>query len=182
MVRKKDIPAKSLTISPSKRFVKNFVMVACCVSYKGTTPPFFCKKGLKINSESYCDLVLDNYAPYLQALYPEKNGLYFLQDGAPSHTSEESLKCVHKIFGAKNVIQNPPNSPDLNVLDYHTWDHMDKMVQQNKDIVTLSDLKREVVRSYQNVNMDEVRKSIESWPKRLEKCIEAGGDRFEFAL
>ena len=107
----------------------------------------FCKKGLKINSESYCDLVLDNQSPYLQALYPEKNGLYFLQDGAPSHTSEESLKCVRKIFGAKNAIQNPPNSPDLNVLDYHTWDHMDKMVQQNKDIVTLADLEREVVRS-----------------------------------
>jgi len=56
------------------------------------------------------------------------------------------------------------------------------MVQQNKNIETLADLKREVLRSYQNVNMDEVKKAIESWPKRLKKCIEAKGDRFEFAL
>ena len=59
---------------------------------------------------------------------------------------------------------------------------MDKIVQQNKEIKKLSDLKREVVRSYQNVNMDEVKKSIGSWPKRLKKCIDAGDDRFEFAL
>ena len=79
-------------------------------------------------------------------------------------------------------MQNPPNSPDLNILDYHTWDHIDKIVQQNENIETLADLKREVVRSYQNVNMDEVTKAIESWPKRLKKCIEAKGDRFELAL
>jgi len=137
-------------------------MVVCGVSYRGITPPYFCKKGLKNNTESHCDLVLDNYAPFLQAMYPEKNGLYFLQDGAPSHTSAESLKCVHKILGAQNVIQNPPNSPDFNILDDHTWDHIDKIVQQNKNIETLADLEPEVVRSYQNVNMDEVKKAIES--------------------
>ena len=119
---------------------------------------FFCTKGLKINSKFYCDLVQDSDAPFLQAFFPEKEGLHFLQDGAPSHTSDVSLKCLHKTFGAKNVIQNPPNSPDLNVLDYHTWDHWDQLVQKNKNIKTISDLKREIVIAYQNINMDEVNK------------------------
>ena len=92
-------------------------------------------------------LLQDNYAPYLQAFYHEREGFYFLQDGAPSHTSQESEKVLNKIFGKNKWIQNPPNSPDLNVLDYHTWNHMDQFVQKCDNIKTLSDLKREVVRS-----------------------------------
>ena len=135
---------------------------------------------MKIDSDAYTDLISDVYAPILHALYPEKNGLFFLQDGAPSHTSEKSEKVLKKIFG-KNVIQNPANSPDLNVLDYHTWDHWDKMVQSG-NVKTLLDLKREVVVAYQKLNMDEIRKAIDSWPKRLEKCLAANGDRFEYAM
>ena len=79
------------------------------------------------------------------------------------------------------MIQNPANSPDLNVLDYHTWDHWDKMVQIG-NVKTLLDLKREVVVAYQKLNMDEIRKAIDSWLKRLEKCLAANGDRFEYAM
>ena len=41
-------------------------------------------------------------------------------------------------------------------------DHWDLLVQKNKNIKTISDLKREIVIAYQNINMDEVRKAIES--------------------
>ena len=68
------------------------------------------------------------------------------------------------------MIQNPPNSPDLNVLDFHTWDHLDQMVQKS-DIKTLPDLKREVVRAFKNVNMEEVKKAIKIWKKRMEPCL-----------
>ena len=123
-----------------------------------------------------------NYAPHLQAFYPDKDSFKFLQDGAPSHTSDVSIKVLHKIFGAKNWIQNSPNSPDLNVLDYHTWDHWDQIVQKKENIKTPSDLKREIVIAHQNIYMDEVRKAIDSWPKRLQKFLEAKGDRFEHGL
>ena len=123
-----------------------------------------------------------NYAPRLQTFYPDKDSFKFLQDGAPSHTSDGSIKVLNKLFGAKNWIQNPPSSPDLNVLDYHTWDHRDQILQKKENIQTLSDLKREIVIAQKNINMDEVRKAIDSWPKRLQKCLEAKGDRFEHAL
>ena len=145
------------------------------------SPPVFCKRGLKINTEAYIDLVQDNYAPYLQGLYPGED-FYFLQDGAPSHTSSDSVKALDKIFGKNKVIQNPPNSPDLNVLDYHTWNHMDQMVQKCESIKTLSDLKREVVLAYMNINNDEIKRSVLTWEKRLRACLAAGGDRFEYRL
>ena len=113
-------------------------------------------------------------------MYPEKEGFYFLQDGAPSHTCETSSKVLKNIFGT-NLTQNPPKCPDLNVLDFHTWDHLDQMVQKS-DIKTLPDLKREVVRAFKNVNMEQERKAIMSREKRMEACVKANGDRFEFAL
>ena len=73
-------------------------------------------------------------------------------------------------------MQHPPNC-----LDYHLWDHIDKMAQQN-EINTSLDQKREVVRAFQNVNMEEVKKAIMSWQKRAEACVAAEGDRFEYAL
>ena len=79
------------------------------------------------------------------------------------------------------MIHNPANSPDFNVLDFHTWNHLDQIVQQS-DIKTLPDLKRDVVRAFKNVNMEQVRKAIMSWEKRKEACVKANGDRFEFAL
>ena len=92
------------------------------------------------------------------------------------------MSVLNKTFGASRVIQNPSNSPDLNVLDYHTWDHWDKMIQKNDNIKTLADLKREIVAAYYKIDMDEVKRAIDSWPKRLEKCLAAQGDRFEYAL
>ena len=129
---------------------------------------------------SYFNL-LDNFAPYPLTFYPEE-GFYFLQDGAPSHTSQESEKVLNKIFGKNKWIQNPPNSPDLNVLDYHTWNHMDQFVQKCDNVKTLSDLKREVVRAYQNIDQEQIKKAVSSWEKRLRACLAVDGDRFEFRL
>ena len=49
----------------------------------------------------------------------------FQQDGAPAHTArsaQEWLRANCPDFVAKD--QWPPNSPDLNPLDYHVWGAM----------------------------------------------------------
>ena len=59
---------------------------------------------------------------------------------------------------------------------------MDQMVQKCTNIKTMADLKRELINSYKNVNIDEVKRAVESWPKRMEACPAADGDRFEHTL
>ena len=56
------------------------------------------------------------------------------------------------------------------------------MVQKCTNIKTMADLKLELVNSYKNVNIDEVKRAVESWPKGLEACLAADGDRFEHTL
>ena len=46
----------------------------------------------------------------------------------------------------------------------------------------MADLKRELVNSYKYVSIDEVKRAVESWPRRLEACLAADGDRFEHTL
>ena len=115
-------------------------------------------------------------------MYPDGEDLYFLQDGAPSHTAAEAEKTLDKIFGKNKWIQNPPKSPDLNVLDYHTWNHLDIMVQKNKNIKSLPDLKREIVRAFNNSKKDEIANAVASWEKRMRACLAANGNRFEHTL
>ena len=79
-------------------------------------------------------------------------------------------------------IQNLPNSPDLNVLDYHTWNQTDQLVRKSKNVKTLLDLKREVVCTYMNVDKEQIKKSVLSWEKRLRACVAANGNRFPCTL
>ena len=64
----------------------------------------------------------ENEFSYAQALYyykediqkyKNKGVLYFEQDGATPHTSDNNKKLIKKLFGEEPLIQNPPNSPDL---------------------------------------------------------------------
>ena len=180
-IKKRDVPVDSLIIQNTTRFQKNYCMVACAVSAHGLSPPVFCKKGLKFDTSSYVDLVTDCYGPHVQGMFPDSGDIY-LQDGAPSHTAGESVKVLDKIFGKNKWIQNPSNSPDLNVLDFHTWNHLDQMVQKSKNIKNIRDLKREIVRAFLNINKEEVKKAVQSWKKRLRADLAVKGNRFEHTL
>jgi len=58
------------------------------------------------------------------------SGYIFQQDGAPAHTTRATQNGIQincPDFIAKN--QWPPNSPDLNPLDYHVWDNVGGLSQ-----------------------------------------------------
>ena len=59
---------------------------------------------------------------------------------------------------------------------------MAQFVQECENIKTLTDLKREVVCAYQNIDQEQIKKAVNSWEKRLRACLAAGGDRFEYSL
>src|SRR6218665_3798371 len=57
-------------------------------------------------------------------------GFIFQQDGAPAHTARVTQDWLHA--NCPEIIEKdrwPPNSPDLNPLDYHVWGHAGKVSQ-----------------------------------------------------
>ena len=60
----------------------------------------------------------------------------------------------------------PPNSPDLNVMDYSIWSILEAEAcsKPHQSI---------------DISQDVIDRAVDDFPKRLKKCIEADGGHFE---
>ena len=99
----------------------------------------------KLNSECYIKLLDDNLLPDCRTLYPD-NDFIFQQDGSPSHTSritQEHLDANTPEFNGKD--DWPPQSPDLNLMDYHVWDSLSEKVYEGRSTMfTERELKQKI--------------------------------------
>lgn len=109
-----------------------------------------------------------------------------MQDNAPTHGSTETRAYVEKRTSPNvRLLGWPPQSPDLNVMDYHMWVCWGRCVVdpvQTQCIATIESdphLKRNICQAWQALGQDAVRRAILSFPTWLGRCIEKGGAQFE---
>jgi len=94
------------------------VMVSAGVCFGGKERLHFVYKSAKVDSAYYVGRLLPSLVDDCTRLLP--SGYIFQQDGAPAHTARATqnwLQTNCPDFIAKD--QWPPNSPNLNPLDYH---------------------------------------------------------------
>jgi hypothetical protein len=94
------------------------IMVALGVTWHGLTRPYFFSKDERLNGQTYHDQLLPFYKEEGDRLFGHKNW-GFQQDNASSHTDQRAQKWCKtnfKFFISKE--KWPPNSPELNPLDY----------------------------------------------------------------
>ena len=72
----------------------------------------------------------------------------------------------------------PPNSPDLNVMDYSIWSILEAEAC-SKPHQSIEALKKSLVKAWNAIPQDIIDKAMDDFPKRLKKCIEVGGGHFE---
>jgi len=110
-------------------------MVSVGVSRMGKTKVVFVEPGAKIDSKYYCDDVM------AQGLLPDiraRCGRYkwaLQQDGTPTHTAKNTLRYLQR----ENIQFTepdmwPPNSPDLNPVDFVVWGALQQMCTTSKDL------------------------------------------------
>ena len=95
------------------------------------------------------------------------NNWIFQQDGATANTGNLTQKwCCENfpVFIDKNWW--PPNSPDLNPLDYSIWNELVQNMNREK-VESKKSLISEIKRSVQKINKEIVFESYNSWTKRL---------------
>ena len=104
----------------------------------------------------------------------------FQQDGAPAHgarLAQDWLAAHCSDFIDKDSW--PPNSPDLNPLDYHVWGAMlDKFDKLNPKPQTVPELKRTLQTIWNDLSQDAICKAVLLFRKRLDACVKAGGGHF----
>ena len=108
----------------------------------------------------------------------------FEQDGAPAHTSRQAQEFL--MVNAPDFIGKdewPPNSPDLNPLDYCVWG---LMLESYKKIspkpTSLTELKVALQSIWDELPLTTIQKSIRSFRKRLQLCVRVKGGHFEHLL
>jgi hypothetical protein len=178
--RKKQLPADRL-LRTRTHFCKS-VMVSVGVSILGSTSLHFVAPGVKINGAYYRDVLL------MQKLLPEIKQLSgneyftFQQDSAPAHRARETITLLER--ETPNFIPPmlwPPNSPDLNPVDYRIWSVLQERVYQGR-VTDVQQLKQRIQEEWEKLDHSIIVKAIQQWRKRLFACVRAEGGQFEYQL
>ena len=114
--KKREVDENRLLVQTAK-FAPH-VMVSAGICFNGKGQLHFIPEKAKVNAKLYVDTLLPKLVADCKTLLPD--GFIFQQDGAPAHTARVAqdwiaTNCTR--FIGKN--EWPPNSPDLNPLDYY---------------------------------------------------------------
>jgi hypothetical protein len=155
------------------------IMVSVGVSKMGKTGVVFVEPGAKINSVYYCNRVLDHgLFPAIREICGHHNWI-LQQDGAPSHRAANTIDFLEK-ENVQFIEPNlwPPNSPDLNPVDYAVWGALEERVYKHK-IRDLSHLKEVIGLEWNRLSMRFVIRSIDLWRNRLRSVLQENGGHIE---
>jgi len=89
---------------------------------------------------------------------------------APAHRARETVEVLRREtldFISPHLW--PPNSPDLNTVDYEIWAVMQRRVYQRK-IHTIDELKQRLIEVWCGLEQSTVDMAIDKWRKRLSLC------------
>lgn len=162
------------------------VMVWGAIHATGKPPLVFVEAGVKIDQEVYSDMLREHFFPWA-ADHLGDRGWCFQQDGAPSHkafTVQEMLaeECPEFIkvdpHWRTPTGEWPPNSPDLNPMDYSVWSILEAKACA-KPHSTVESLKRALVKAWDEISVETLAKIVDNFPKRLRACVAAEGGHFE---
>jgi hypothetical protein len=76
----------------------------------------------------------------------------------------------------------PPNSPDLNPVDYAVWGALQQLVYRSHSFTTLEELKSAIVEAWRQLSQAFIDKSISEWRRRLECVVQQNGGQIEHIL
>ena len=129
-IKKKQVAAERLL--RTRTTFSRSVMVSVGVSKLGFTDLIFVGPGGKVNGSYYRNVLLS------QKLLPvmrEVSGDFFIfqHDSAPAHRARDTVRFLEQTmptFISPDLW--PPNSPDLNPVDYKTWGIVQQRVYQSR--------------------------------------------------
>ena len=76
----------------------------------------------------------------------------------------------------------PPNSPDLNPVDYAIWRIMQERVYNKGKIASVEELRQRIVDERERLHQRIIDGAVKEWQKRLRTCAAAEGGQFEHEL
>ena len=98
---------------------------------------------------------------------------------APAHGAKSTVAFLDAhVPGYLTKDEWPSNSPDLNPLDFSVWGYLEEKLKVKK-ITTLKKLQQELVKIWDDLDQNYLRRTIDSVIPRLKACVKAKGGHFE---
>jgi hypothetical protein len=142
-------------------------------------PPFFWPKGARINVNAYVKLLQTVVKPWIKANYGPEEKWTFQQDGAPCHTANKTQKWLADNFQNFWPKQYwPPNSPDLNPLDFSIWAYVAQKAC-DKPHPNLESLQADITAVWNSMTPEYVMLTCQRFRPRLEAVVAARGGHIE---
>ncbi|CAF3930185.1 unnamed protein product [Rotaria sp. Silwood2] len=159
-------------VHQKKKFPEK-VMVWLGVCSKGVSPLVIFEQGT-VDHDRYIKEVLPVALKYGNHVFG--NDWAFQQNGARPHTHRLTQQWCHDNFPAFIDKDHwPPNSPDLNPLDYCIWDEFVKTINWNK-VTSKATMIQELKKAVKKIRKNVVFESCASWTKRLYRMSQNNGD------
>ena len=166
--------AEEVPVVMSVKFPAN-VMVLGVVSSEGDVmPPHIFEKGIRVNSEVYIDVLKKVVKPWMDRVAGGRPYV-FQQDSAPSHASKMTqawlLENIHHHWSPDLW---PPNSPDLNPLDYFVWGVLESKINSVHH-PDLDSLKASIGQQFALLDNQAVSRACKAFRTRVDKVVASNG-------
>ena len=141
------------------------VMCWCAITFNGACKSVFLPPKTSFNADFYVSQVI----PIVKAEGERLIGSDFLfqQNGARSHTSKKSMEAFQNT--GISLLKGgdwPPNSPDLNPMDYFFWNQVAKHVAKRK-YSNRQELAREIEKIIKRITLKMIQDSILNFRSRF---------------
>jgi len=100
------------------------------------------------------------------------------QDSALAHQARATMEFLERETPQFiSLLLWPPNSPDLNPVDYSVWSFLQEVYKTC--ITDLDDLKHRIRTEWAKLDYAVVAAAVRQWHRRLSTCVKVGGGHFE---
>ena len=142
------------------------IMVSVAISKAGKTSIFFVQPNAEVNAKYYCNVLLKEIIPEMNKL-TRYNDYLLMQGGDRGHTAKLTLEMLKdkKQLRLLEPHHWPPNSPDLNPVDFGIWGLLEQNVTKVK--LPLGSLKEAIGEEWNKISQEIIDKCIDAFKPEL---------------
>ncbi|XP_011707025.1 PREDICTED: uncharacterized protein LOC105462195 [Wasmannia auropunctata] len=160
------------------KFPANVHVLGVVSSEGDVMSPYFFNKGENVTKEVYLRVLTNVVKPWIETVSSGKPYV-FQQNGAPAHTShlvQNWLSDNVEMFWSKEFW--PPNSPDLNPLDFYVWDVVERVTNKSRH-PNVASLRAAIETAFTDMDRDILKRACARFRPRMEAVIQANGGYIE---
>ena len=150
------------------------MMLGAIASTGERSPPVWFPEGFRLGADAYIEALKETLVPWMRRVAASRGSqatpapFIFQQDSAPAHRAKKTLEYLkNENINLFSPAQWPPNSPDLNPMDYSIWSVVVQGAGSDRPS-SVTALKKKVNSAWRAMDPDVIRGACRSFRRRLE--------------